>query len=307
MIRNFRDIGKVVLERSDYYNTNQDIQRRKIFLHHQSLVPFIKKKGIDRAISINFNLDKREFCFELDRELDLQYRDYYFAFKVGSSNDKKKFLSTNNIESFINKTFSDSSGYLDDRRQDKKSHLWFKANITTTYDDFLKKFKDTFYREEIKEENNKEVSNFILDEQYLAADQEDIFLGVKQDMEDKQKDKTKKIDPVKIYLEFLEKKFLVGENSELSSLFIAKFNGRHIMEMDEYRESYINLAYYDLLERFFVEDVITSKMCHVCNLEFVISRTVQILLSSGLSGHVVLPVKQGYAPFGGNYKSQIRT
>jgi CRISPR-associated protein Csh1 len=106
--------------------------------------------------------------------------------------------------------------------------------------------------------------NFILDEQYLAADQKDIFLRVKKDMEDNQKDKTKKLDPVKIYLEFLKKKFLWGENKYLSSIFLAKFNGRHIMEMEDYRESYINLAYYDLLERFFVEEAKESKMCHVC-------------------------------------------
>lgn len=264
MINNFREIGKVVLKRSDYYNINQETQRRKIFLFHQSLVPFIKKKGIERAIALNFNLDKREFCFELDKQLDESYRDYYFAFKVGSSNDKKKFLSTNNIESFINKTFSESSRYLDDRRQDKKSHSWFKANISTTYDDFIKKLKDTFYREERKQEKNKEVSSFILDEQFLIPDQAETFLRVKQDMEDKLKDKSEKLDPVKIYLEFLKKKFLGGESKELSSFFLAKFNGRHIMEMEEYREYYINLAYYDLLERFFVEDYKDSKMCHVC-------------------------------------------
>lgn len=264
MINNFREIGRVVLKRSDYFNTNQEIERRKIFLHHQSLVPFIKKKGIDRAIALNFNLDKREFCFELDRELVFQYRDYYFAFKVGSSNDQKKFLSTNNMQSFITKTFSDSCKYLDDRRGRKAPGKWLKTNISTTYDDFLNRVKDTFYRQEIQQNKKKEEVCFILDEQYLAADQKDIFLRVKQDMKDKQKDKTKKLDPVKIYLEFLKKKFLVGESTELPSLFLVKFNGRHIMEMEEYRESYINLAYYDLLERFFVEDAIDSKVCHVC-------------------------------------------
>ncbi len=264
MIRNFRDIGRVVLERSDYYETNQEIQRRKIFLQHQSLVPFIREKGIDRAIALNFNLDKREFRFELDRELDVQNRDYYFAFKVGSPNDQKKFLSTNNMQSFITRTFSDSIKYLDDRRGKKAPGKWLKANISTTYDDLLDRVKDTFYREEILPDKKKEESSFILDEQFLAADQKDIFLRVKQDMEDKQKDKMKKLDPVKIYQEFLEKKFLDGESTVLSSLFLAKFNGRHIMEMEEYRESYLNLAYYDLLERFFVEETFDSKMCHVC-------------------------------------------
>jgi CRISPR-associated protein Csh1 len=209
-------------------------------------------------------MDKREFCFELDRELDFLYRDYYFAFKVGSSNDQKKFLSTNNIQSFITKTFSDSIKYLDDRRGKKAPGKWLKTNISTTYDDFLNRVKDTFYRQEIQHDKKKEEVSFILDEQYLVADQKNIFLRVKQEMEDKQKDKTKKLDPAKIYLEFLKKKFLVGENTELSSIFLAKFNSRHIMEMEEYRESYINLAYYDLLERFFVEEVFDSKICHVC-------------------------------------------
>jgi CRISPR-associated protein Csh1 len=264
MINNFREIGKVVLNRSDYYNTNQEIERRKIFLLHQSLVPFKKKKGIERAISLNFNLDKGEFYFELDKELDVQYRDYYFAFKVGSSNDQKKFLSTNNMQSFITKTFSDSIKYLDDRRQKKASGTWLKTNISTTYDDFLIRVKDKFYRVEIQQGKKKEETSFILDEKYLAAGQKDIFLQVKQDMEDKRKDKTKALDPGKIYLEFLKKKYLGGESTELPSLFLVKFNGRHIMEMEEHRESYINLAYYDLLERFFMEDAIDSKMCHVC-------------------------------------------
>lgn len=264
MIRNFQNIGKDVLKRSGYYDTDREIERKKIFLFHQSLVPYKKKKGLDRAITLNFDLDKREFRFELDKELDDQNRDYFFAFKVGASKDQKKFLSTNNIESIISQTFSDSLKYLDDKRKDKTSCAWLKDNISTAYDDFIKKVRDTFYREEIKQGAKKEDKIYILDEKYLAADQGELFFRIKQDVDDNRKDTAKDLEPAKIYLELLKNKYLGGEYKELPSLFMIKFNGRPIIEMDEFRESYINLVYYDLFERFFVEDALSGKMCHVC-------------------------------------------
>ncbi|MCU0286676.1 MAG: hypothetical protein MUF15_09775 [Acidobacteria bacterium] len=263
MITNFRNIGKNVLKKDGYYDSKQEIERKKIFLFHQSLIPNKKNNGLDRAIILNFNLDKGEFHFELDRELLDSNRDYFFAFKVGASNDQKKFLATNNIESFIEKTFSDSLKYLDEKRKNKDSGTWLKTNIPGSYDDFLKGVKDAFYREIIQSADEKK-KVFILDEKYLVSEQANIFQNIKQDMEEKRKDKTKELEPEKIYLELLTKKFLVGEYKLLPSLFLVKFDGRHIMEMEEYYEAYLNVVYYDLFERFFTEETAGNKICHIC-------------------------------------------
>ncbi|MCX6580067.1 MAG: hypothetical protein NT166_07775 [Candidatus Aminicenantes bacterium] len=264
MITNFRNIGKNVLKKGGYYDSRQEIEGKKIFLFHQSLVPLKKNKGLDRAIILNFDLDKREFFFELDKELTETNRDYFFAFKVGASNDQKKFLATNNMESFIEKTFSDSLKYLDEKRKNKDSGPWLKTNIPTSYDDFLKRVKDAFFREAIQTDEEKKKTGFILDEKYLTSEQASIFMDVKRDMEEKRKDKTKELDPVKIYMELLAKKYLVGEYTKLPSFFLVKFDGCHIMEMEEYREAYLNLVYYDLFERFFTEEAVGNKMCHIC-------------------------------------------
>lgn len=264
MITNFRNIGKNVLKKSGYYDSQQEIERKKIFLSHQSLIPYKKNNGPDRAIILNFNLDKGKFHFELDKELIVTNRDYFFAFKVGASNDQKKFLATNNMESFIEKTFSDSLKYLDEKRKNKDSGPWLEANIPTSYDAFLKSVKDTFYRETILPGDEKKKAGFVLDEKYLVPEQAIIFQDVKRNMEEKRKDKTKEVELTKIYLDLLAKECLGVAYKELPSLFLVKFAGRHIMEMEEYREAYLNLVYYDLFERFFTEGTAGNKMCHIC-------------------------------------------
>jgi len=279
MIRNFQNIGKDVLKRNGYYSTNLDSERRRIFLLQQALIPRSREKGIDRAIALNFDLDKREFSFELDKELSEQNRDYFFAFKVGETNDSKKFLATNDFKSSIRKTIEDSLKYLEKKRKKKGSGAWLNENISTQYDEFLKQLRDKFYREEILPRKKKEEKRFILDEGYLAADQGELFSRIKQEMEEKRKDKGKPLPLEDIFRVFMKKKFQEGENTELPSIFLVKFNGRHIMEMEEYRESYLNLVYYDLFERFFNEHVIDSKICHIC-------REVK-----GITGKISLPMK----------------
>ena len=266
MITNFQNIGKNVLKKDGYYNSKEESERKKIFLFRQSLVPIFSEenKQFDRAISLNFNLDKKEFFFEQDKELMDTEQYYFFAFKVGISNDKKKFLATNNMESFIDKTFSDSLNYLDEKRKGKDSGAWFKKNIPLSYDDFLKQVKNTFYREHIQPGKKNEEPIYILDEKYLVSKQASLFQNIKRNLEKKRKDKTKALNPAKIYLELLAKKYLVGEFKNLPSLFLVKFNGRHIMEMEEYREAYLNLVYYDLFEKFFTEGTAGNKRCHIC-------------------------------------------
>ncbi len=264
MINNFRNIGKEILKRSGYYDSTDESKRRQAFLSQYTLLPLKKNKGISRAVLLNFDLDRKEFRFELDKELVDQNRGYFFAFKVGTPNDQKKFLATNNIESFINQTFTDTLQYLEKRRADKKSAAWFQQGIPSSYDELMAKVRDTFYRKERVLVKDKEEEIFNLDEKLLVEDQRAHFLRVKQGMDDNRTDKGKPLPQEKIYSAFLKEKFKEGEDTELPSIFLVKFNGRHIMEMAEYRESYLNLVYYDLFERYFVEDKIIGKTCHAC-------------------------------------------
>ena len=100
MINSFRILGKSILQKAGYYDTEDENQRREIYLKNQSIVPEQRKDRAKNAIAINFDTQKREFTFELDKEITPGNRDYFFAFSVGAPKDKKKFLSTNNMGSF---------------------------------------------------------------------------------------------------------------------------------------------------------------------------------------------------------------
>ena len=58
------------------------------------MVPIPRKEDdqVVNAISLDFDTKKRTFDFVLDKELSIENREYFFAFSVGSSNDKKKIL-----------------------------------------------------------------------------------------------------------------------------------------------------------------------------------------------------------------------
>jgi len=256
MINNFKSVGKSILARDGYFESNERLKKRELLLFHHTLVPGERNKTIDRAIALNFDLEKKEFMFELDSELMDTNRNYFFAFKVGAANDKKKFLSTNNIQSFLNKFISDSLAYLNDKRSKKKSAQWFEENVSTEYDLLVERLKNDFYK--------KEGDEFVLDPGKMTAGQAEQFRKIKEDMEENRKDKTKPVPLEKVYTTFLREKFREGEKVNLPPIFLAKINGRHILEWKEYRDSYINLVYYDLFERFFVEDTVKEKRCHCC-------------------------------------------
>ena len=104
MINLFKDLGECVLRKAGYYDIENNTEKRKIFLNFQSIVPMPRKKKdgtddeITNAISLNFNTKENIFKFILDKELSIKNKEYFFAFSVGSPRDKKKFLSTNNIQ-----------------------------------------------------------------------------------------------------------------------------------------------------------------------------------------------------------------
>jgi CRISPR-associated protein Csh1 len=259
MIDHFRVIGKTMLDSRGYYNAQDDTTGKKSYLMFHTLRPYAKKEGITHAIALSFDLEKQEFRFLLDKELSEANRDYFFAFKVGAPNDAKKFLATNNIESFINSTFTESLAYLEEKREDKKSKSWFDTHVPSEYDRLLKSVLEKFY---VKEDDG-----VILDETRMAPDQLKTFSRIKELLQEKQKNK--KVPVEKVYNTFLLEMYGDSDHKNLSSIFLVKLNNRHILEHENPKipRAYINLAYYDLYQRFITEGIIKEKHCHVCGRE----------------------------------------
>jgi CRISPR-associated protein Csh1 len=245
-----------MLDSRGYYNAQDDTAGKKSYLMFHTLRPYAKKEGITQAIAISFDLEKQEFRFLLDKELSEANRDYFFAFKVGAPNDAKKFLATNNIESFLNSTFTDSLAYLGEKREDKKSKNWFDTHVPIEYDRLLKNVLEKFY---IKEDDG-----YIPDETRMAPDQLKTFSRIKELLQEKQKNK--KVPVEKVYNTFLLEMYGDSDHKKLSSIFLVKLDNRHILEHEnpEIPRAYINLAYYDLYQRFITEGIIKEKHCHVC-------------------------------------------
>ena len=138
MINNFLMMGKTILTGKNFEEITDEVEKRKQFLGFLTLMPFKRKEGIDRAIVLDFDLQKQEFSFRLDRELmepegdrklTEECRNYFFAFKVGAPRDAKKFHSTNNVESLISRMVTNSIDYLADKRKNKKAGPWRVAVV----------------------------------------------------------------------------------------------------------------------------------------------------------------------------------
>ena len=254
MINSFRMLGKSILQAERYYDDESDeIGKRKIFLKYQSLVPVSKKKkdeeNLEHAIALNFDTHKREFRFELDREMTPEHRECFFAFRVGSSKDKKKFLSTNSISVFYKKIFTESLEYIGKRRKGK-TKKWF-SSISEQYDAFISELRELFYVGEEKD--------FILNKALLRSEQKQLL--------NKLEAEHPKANIEELYDRLLNQKFFnrsSKDNQSFPQIALIKINGRHILEHEDYKKSYINLVYYDLFERFFVEKGQKDKICHVC-------------------------------------------
>ena len=265
MINLFKDLGECVLRKAGYYNVEDKTEKRKIFLNFQSIVPMPRKKKdgeddeITNAISLDFDTKKRVFDFVLDEQLLIENRGYFFAFPVGAPRDKKKFLSTNNMPCFYGKIMTESIDYLNDRRGKTKSKKWFSENISQDYDELLKKIRSAFYLGVEGE--------YILNKNCIDPDKKVSLIKIEEKLLEQQKDKTKPV-PVEILYNLLINKEFYNKDSKKSDNFtpiiLAKIDGKHILECEKYRTSYINLVYYDLFERFFVEKGKADKICHIC-------------------------------------------
>jgi len=249
MINNFKILGKSILS-NEGYDSLSESEKIKLYLFYQSIVP-VQKDQAEFAIAINFDTQKKQFRFEADKETRLENRSYFFAFPVGASNDKKKFLVTNSMMPLYSKIFSDSVKYLKKVRSDKKSKKRIDKTISPDYDKFLDSMQQTFYVTQEKE--------CILNKELMAADQREEFDKIEQELLEKQK-KSAPIPIEKIYATFIEKKF-----PQKITIALIKIDGKHILEYDQYNSSYIQLVYYDLFERFFIKDGIKNYRCHLCH------------------------------------------
>ena len=265
MINLFKTLGECVLRKAGYYDIEDDTKKRKLFLDFQTMVPIPRKEDdqVVNAISLDFDTKKRTFDFVLDKELSIENREYFFAFSVGSSNDKKKFLSTNNMSCFYSKFITDSIVYVEDRRKKAKSKQWFLDNISQDYDELLKQIREAFYLE--TEQKNKKA--YILNKDCIDPDKKDSLIKIEEKLLEQQKDKTKQIPVDVLYNSLINKEFYNKDSKkseDFTSIILAKIDGKHILECEKHRDSYINLVYYDLFERFFVEKGKADKICHIC-------------------------------------------
>ena len=274
MINAFKKVGYSILKNDGYFNTENNTEKRRKLLFHQSLVPFEKKdkkgnKILDgRAICLNFDLDKKEIEFKLsDKELIEENREYFFAFKLGAPKDKKKFLSTNSLDTFYSAIFSETVLYIQDKRKKNKSKEWFEENITYNYKGFLLSIFNDFYinGELLVQKGNKKIEGNYLNYELLKENQKKLFVSVQNEIVEI----NKKITINEIYNRFLNKLFFDSDSKNISnfpSQFIVLFNNQNILEYNEgkYKNDYINLCYYDLLKRFSVEKGIKNKICHIC-------------------------------------------
>lgn len=258
MINSFRMLGKSILQKAGYFDIKEENQKREIFLRIQSIVPNPRENRAKNAIAINFETQKREFTFEWDKEITPGNRDYFFAFSVGAPRDRKKFLSTNNLRSFYKEVFDDSLSYLTDKRDKGKTREWFSENIIHDYDKLIQKILDTFYVKEDKD--------YILNKERLSSDKKESLLRIEERLREKQKS-SKPIPVETLYNTLINKEFLGKEGKsedEFPPVILAKIDGKSILEYKNLKPSYINLVYYDLFERFFIENAQKDKICHIC-------------------------------------------
>lgn len=275
MINNFKNIGKAILEKSGYYATENEIEKRKIFLFHQSLVPFIKKdnNGNDildgKAICFNFSLREKQFEITLsDRQLIETNRDYFMGFRLGASNDKKKFLTTNNIDNIYVLLFKDSFSYIDEKRKNKRSRDWIDSNVNDKYRVMMNSiFKDFYTKDQhFIRKNNKKVIVSYLNYNLLIGSQKNVFLKIFHDEFD---DDKSRVSINELYNRFINKFYFSTVSKDTKyfpSLFMILFDGEDIFNYKdrEFANDYINMCYYDLQQRFITEKRIKEKVCHIC-------------------------------------------
>jgi CRISPR-associated protein Csh1 len=256
MIEHFKSIGRSVLESNGYAQAEDPCERRRAFLSPLTLIPYSPKDRVMSAICIDFDLEKKTVKFFEDKELIIENREYFFALKVGASNDKKKFLCTNQCKSLLNNTFIEIPAYLKDKRQEEISSQWFAENVSTKYDQLIKDIKNIFFDEKVIKTKNSTKTITVINPERLEEEDRIRIARISQ----------KEAKPEKIYEKLFLEKFSLGKNENLPSIYLIKINGKHIMEHPDpdIRSAYLAVAYYDLYLRFEMEGIHPDKFCHSC-------------------------------------------
>lgn len=275
MINNFKNIGQAVLTKSGYYNTDDVMEKRKIFLSYQSIIPYQKtnkdgNKLLDgKAICFNFDLKNRQFRIHLsDRELTETNRDYFLGFRLGAPKDKKKFMTTNNTDTIYSALFKETVEYIDDKLQRAGSRKWIENNIKNDYRKLMENIFKVFYTRDqhfIQKGNKKEI-DFYLNYNLLINSQKDVFLKI---FSDEFEDDKSKVSINELYNRLINKLYFSvnsKDNKNFSSLYMILFDEERIFDYQNcrYKYDYINLCYYDLQHRFISEKSIKDKICHIC-------------------------------------------
>ena len=261
MINNFKTIGNNVLTHDGYFQEDLlEEEKNIIYIRRQTLVPRRKKNALERAVCINFDLDNQTFKFSLDKEIDSdqETRNHFNAFKLGAPKDKKKFLITNNIDCFYNKVFSESKEYIEAKlmRSTTPQFQWFEKNIKDEYVKFLSTILNIFYFQVDQ--------NYYLNPDNLIQEQKEIYNRIKISLETQT---TRQISVEEMYHRLINKLYLNrdSKNSDkFPSIFMARFNGKLITEIDSLKNSYLNIVFYDLFKRFFIEEKPCKSHCHIC-------------------------------------------
>ncbi len=265
MINDFKNIGKIALKKSGYFdNAVNEIGKRKILLDFLSIKPYSQnKEETDRALVLNFDLKKKEFSFKLGKELSEENRKFLFAFSLSDagSNTAKQFLATNKIDTLTGKVYFDSQKNLSKYRKSTKIKPWFNENVFKEYDDLLKDIINRFFTDK----------DSALNPNFLTENQKKRF----KEIEESLTNKDKKPPNEKVY-RCLINNYLYGKSidqkgldndKDFPSICYVTFNDQHILEHEnnKYREAYINLIYFVFFYKEFIEDKQTRTMCHVCN------------------------------------------
>ena len=255
MINKFQKVGLHIL--NEKIIKDEEIKKFK-FLKTNAIIPQSNER-IERAILINFNLQTKNFKFKLsEKELSPENRDYFFAHsKKGSG--FKIYLNTNSILTLISDTINDSLKNLD-KLSKGKTKAWYKKYIDTDYYSLIKQLCDEFFIE-----NPNKKNKFILNPHKICSSQKNILNHVKE----KAKNKKEEVVYKDWFRYFLNKKYF-NSNSKSTRYFpnIAQIliNGKNILEYknSKFKETYINLVYYNFIKKHFVSDGLQDKKCHIC-------------------------------------------
>jgi CRISPR-associated protein Cas8b/Csh1 subtype I-B len=268
MINSFKLLGQDILRKAGYYQEVDEEKRRKLLLDKISLVPQAKcdKSGElfleGKSICLNFDLNTKTIEFRLSQiELMKENREELFAFKLANPKDKKKFLMTNNLSTFLGVVFKESLEYLIEKKNKKQSSGWIRSNISEEY---LKLLEDILHEFYVISDNK-----VYLDYDKLIPAQRDLYQKIYQGISEEKK-KPPEFD--EIYYRLLNKQFHNRDSKnidKLSPLFLITFNGKTILDYKDgrYAEDYINTCYYDLVQRYFTEKNQGTKYCHICHQE----------------------------------------